>query len=232
MTNPPAYSSAADLNERTLSYLTLILNTIEAKDWKSLYLIGLSKPSTFKALARIISTTDEFNGMTFLHAVVRHDPPLSIVTEIMTICPGDVRARDCLNRTPLHVACGVGANVKTIRCLASAYPQACKIQDEDGRTPLHFCCDVECQLFEGDAGKRREPPSYEAVHCLLSASIATVGLEDADGMSPLEYAICSDADAKVVKLLQKAAQKYLRDTQAKASNDIERARSSGSAKVA
>lgn len=87
-------------------------------------------------------------------------------------------------------------------------------------------------MFEGDAGKRREPPSYEAVHCLLSASIATVGLEDADGMSPLEYAICSDADAKVVKLLQKAAQKYLRDTQAKASNDIERARSSGSAKVA
>jgi hypothetical protein len=50
-------------------------------------------------------------------------------------------------------------------------------------------------------------------------------------MSPLEYAICSDADAKVVKLLQKAAQKYLRDTMAKA-NDVDRVRSSGSAKVA
>ncbi|KAL3787854.1 hypothetical protein HJC23_000396 [Cyclotella cryptica] len=231
MTNPVAYSSAADLNERTLSYLTLILNTIESKDWKSLYQIGLSKPSTFKALARIISTTDEFNGMTFLHAVVRHDPPLCIVTEIMKICPGDVRARDCLNRTPLHVACGVGANVKTIRCLAAAFPQACNIQDEDGRTPLHFYCDIECQLFEGDDGKMREPPSYEAVYCLLSASIASVGLEDADGMSPLEYAICSDANAKVVKLLQKAAQKHLRDSKSKA-NDVDRVRSSGAAKVA
>jgi hypothetical protein len=27
-------SSAANLNERTLSYLALILNTIESKDWK------------------------------------------------------------------------------------------------------------------------------------------------------------------------------------------------------
>jgi ankyrin repeat protein len=110
----------------------------------------------------------------------------------------------------------VGASIKTIQCLTAAYPGACKIQDEDGRTPLHFSCDIECQLFEGDDGKtNRLPPSYEVVHCLLSASLSVVSLEDADGMSPLEYAICSDADVKVVKLLQKAAQKHMRDSQAK-----------------
>jgi ankyrin repeat protein len=182
---------------------------------QALYEIGLSKPSTFKALAKIISTTDEFNGMTFLHAVVRHDPPVCIISEIIKICPEDVRACDCLNRTPLHVACGVGARVQTIQCLTAAYPLAVKIQDEDGRTPLHFCCDIECQLFEGDDSRRKEPPAYETVHCLLSASLSVVNLEDADGMSPLEYAICSDANFKVVKLLQKAAQKHMRDTQAK-----------------
>lgn len=219
MTSSMHSSSAANLNERTLSYLALILNTIEDKDWKSLYEIGLSKPTTFKALAKIISSATEFNGMTFLHAVVRHDPPVQIISEMIQLCPADVRSRDCLNRTPLHVACGVGANVKTIQCLTAAYPGAAKIPDEDGRTPLHFACDIECQLFEGDDGKARMPPSFEVVHCLLSASLSVVSLEDADGMSPLEYAICSDSDARVVKLLQKAAQKHMRDSKAREQGD-------------
>lgn len=226
-------TSASSLNEKTLSYLALILNTIESQDWKSLYEIGLSKPSTFKSLAKIISTADEFNGMTFLHAIVRHDPPVQIVSEIIQICPADVRSRDCLNRTPLHVACGVGAGIRTIQCLAAAYPAACKIQDDDGRTPLHFCCDIECQLFEGDEGKVRKPPSFEVVHCLLSASLSVVSLEDADGMSPLEYAICSDADVKVVKLLQKAAQKHMRNIASnKRASSRQVVAEPGSAKVA
>lgn len=35
-------------------------------------------------------------------------------------------------------------------------------------------------------------------------------MEDDDEMSPLEYAIMSDADVRVVKLLQKAAQKFMK----------------------
>eukprot|EP00956_Cyclotella_meneghiniana_P020427 scaffold36167_cov68-Cyclotella_meneghiniana.AAC.1 len=168
-------------------------------------------------MAKIIAHAEEFNGMTFLHAVVRHDPPAQIISELIQICPEDVRARDCLNRTPLHVACGVGANLKTIRSLTAVYPGACNIRDEDDRTPLHFYCDIECQLFEGDDQKSRERPSFEVVHNLLSAGgdLSVVNSEDADDMSPLEYAICSDADVKVVKLLQKAAQKHMRDTEAK-----------------
>jgi ankyrin repeat protein len=205
---------------------------------QSLYEISLAKPSTFKALAKIISAADEFNGMTFLHAVVRHDPPVQIISEMIQLCPQDVRSRDCLHRTPLHVACGVGAGLRTIQCLTAAYPGACRIQDEDGRTPLHFACDIECQLFEGDDSRMREPPSYEVIHCLLSASLSVVGLEDADGMSPLEYAICSDSDVKVVKLLQKAAQKHMRDTEAKTKQlgmkegDVKVIAEPGSARVA
>ena len=33
MTSTAVSSSASDLNEKTLSYLALILNTIESKDW-------------------------------------------------------------------------------------------------------------------------------------------------------------------------------------------------------
>jgi len=53
------------------------------------------------------------------------------------------------------------------------------------------------------------------VHALLSASIAPASIEDEDEMSPLEYAIFSDANIKVVKLLQKAAQKYMKKQHAK-----------------
>jgi|EP01082_Thalassiosira_pseudonana_P015435 hypothetical protein len=200
-------SSTSDV----ISYLTLLLNVIDQKDWAAFQSVALANPKTFKSLTHIIATTDEFNGMTFLHACVRHDPPVQIIAEMIRICPDAPSCCDCLNRTPLHVAAGAGASVDVIKCLARAYPQACKIQDEDGRTPLHFACDSECQLFEeDDMALPRGPPLYEVVHALLSASIAPASLEDEDGITPLEYAIVSDADVKVVRLLQKAAQKHMK----------------------
>merc|ERR1712087_558808 len=126
--------------------------------------------------------------------------------KVIQICPNLPMARDCLNRTPLHVAAGVGASLQVIKYLCLVYPDACEIQDEDGKTPLHCACDVDCKLFEEQLG-RRELPTYEVIHTLLSASVAPASMEDKGEMSPLEYAIFSKADLKVVKLLQKAAQK-------------------------
>ena len=151
--------------------------------------------------------------MTFLHAIVRQHPPLTVVDELVRILPDLPSRVDVLNRTSLHVACGVGASVQIIKYLVIAYPPACKIQDHDGRTPLHFCCDVDCRLFEGDC-LRRDPPSFSVVHALLSGSISAASMEDEDEMSPLEYAITSDAEVKVVKLLQKAAQKHMKQVAA------------------
>ena len=99
-----------------------------------------------------------------------------------------------------------------------AYPEACKIQDNNGRTPLHFACDVDYRLFEGELD-RRGRPSFEVVHTLLSAPIAPASMEDDDDISPLEYAIFNNADIRVVKLLQKAARKYMRKLQAKEQQD-------------
>mmetsp|Transcript_16558 Transcript_16558/g.25037 ORF Transcript_16558/g.25037 Transcript_16558/m.25037 type:complete len:227 (+) Transcript_16558:61-741(+) len=201
--------TATELNEAAMSYLNLLLSSIEAKDWELFYEVGIKKPKALKALANILATSNEFNGMTFLHAALRHNPPLRIVAGITKICPDTPSRRDCLNRTSLHVAAGVGANVDVIRYLAMAAPETCKVQDEDGRTPLHFACDVDCQLFEGEE-RRRDPPSYDTVHALLCANFSSAALEDADEMSPLEYAIFSHADIRVVKLLQKAAQKHVK----------------------
>jgi hypothetical protein len=52
------------------------------------------------------------------------------------------------------------------------------------------------------------------VHALLCANFSAAAIEDVDEMSPLEYAIFSQADIKVVKLLQKAAQNHMKKTDA------------------
>jgi len=182
---------------------------IENRDWSTFNEVALQNPTAFRTLSQIISTTHKFNGMSFLHAIVRNNPPLKIVSQVIAICPDSPRTCDCLNRTPLHVAAGVGAPVRVFKYLAMSYPEACKIQDEDGRTPLHFACDVDSRLFENEQ-QRSSPPSYEVVHVLLSACFSTAAMEDEDEMSPLEYAIFSDADVRVVKLLQRAAQKHMK----------------------
>ncbi|KAL7548366.1 hypothetical protein ACHAWF_012633 [Thalassiosira exigua] len=208
MTSPEAPSDSS-MSAHALSYLTLLLNIIDSQDWLTFQDIALKNPKAFRALSQIISSTDQFNGMSFLHAIVKNKSPLEIVADVIKLCPETPRARDCLNRTPLHVAAGVGAEVPVVKFLALSYPEACKVQDVDGRTPLHFACDVDCKLFEGEP-VRQEPPSFELVHALLSASISPASMEDDDDMSPLEYAIISDADVRVVKLLQKAAQKCMK----------------------
>ena len=198
-----------ELSHTAKSYLNLLLSSIDAKDWDMFTEAALKNPATFRSLDNILAATSEFNGMSFLHAAVRQNPPLNIVAGITKICPDAPSRRDCLNRTPLHVAAGVGASAGVIKFLATLAPETCQVQDEDGRTPLHFACDVDCQLFEGE-GRRRDPPSHDVVYALLSANSVPAAMEDADEMSPLEYAIFSNADIKVVKLLQRAAQKQMK----------------------
>ena len=200
---------AKALSDTAVSYLNLLLSSIDARDWDLFTEVGIKNPKAFRSIAKILATSSEFNGMTFLHAAMRHNPPVALVADICKICPDAPSRRDCLNRTPLHVAAGVGADVEVIQYLATVAPETCTTQDEDGRTPLHFLCDIDCQLFEGEE-TRRDPPSYEVVRALLCASIDSAAMEDADEMSPLEYAIFSHADIRVVKLLQKAAQKTMK----------------------
>ncbi|KAK1749035.1 hypothetical protein QTG54_000974 [Skeletonema marinoi] len=59
---------ATELNEAAMSYLNLLLSSIEAKDWELFNEVGIKKPKALKALASILATSNEFNGMTFLHA--------------------------------------------------------------------------------------------------------------------------------------------------------------------
>lgn len=146
--------------------------------------------------------------MTLLHAVARYDPPLTIVAKMIEICPELPSATDCLGRTPLHVAAGMGASPAVIKLIAHACPAACDAQDEDGKTPLHFACDSSCEMFEDDAFNKPKSgaiPSHDSIRALLSQSLNAATIEDMDEMNPVEYAIMSDASLQTVKMLQKAS---------------------------
>ena len=96
------------------------------------------------------------------------------------------------------------------------YPDACNIQDEDGRTSLQLACNASCELFEeNDDSSPRGPPSRDTVCVLLSGSLDAVVLEDGDEMNAAEYALLSDAPIEVITLLQKAMQRVMRRNQSK-----------------
>lgn len=211
-------------NSEVESYnLTLqILGIIESNDWSKLEQIIFKHPNAFQLLSKWISNSPDFYGMSFLHACLRFDPPAGIMKILIELCPDSPKARDCMNRTPLHVAAGTGANVMIIELLIQAYPDACQIQDVDGRSPLHMACDTSCSLFEGGDIMTRDTPSFEVISTLLAASLSSAVIEDDEGMNAVEYAIFSDASIRVVKLLQRASQSEFRRKQAE-SRSVRRA---------
>ena len=197
---------------KVMNSIIVLLDLIDRQDWELFQSTALSNPRTFRAIANSIRNSPEFNGMTLLHAVVRCNPPLDVVDKIIDLCPDQLAAKDCLGRTPLHVAAGSSAEPRLIKLLAHAYPASCDATDEDGKTPLHFACDTSCELFEDDDSANRSMPrevSYDTVRALLSESLHAATIEDLDEMNALEYAIMSDAGLRTVKLLQKASCKTL-----------------------
>ena len=110
-----------------LSSIGEVLHLLVRQDWETLRSTVLSDPTLFRNIASAIMACSEFNGMTFLHAAVRYNPPSDIIAQMIHLCPHMTAAMDCLGRTPLHVAAGSGANPEVISMIAHAYPPACDI---------------------------------------------------------------------------------------------------------
>jgi ankyrin repeat protein len=195
------------LKNEEIQYLSILLEIIESGNWEALECTIINNPTVFRSFARKVSRSSELNGMTILHACARFKTPPPIIKLLLDLVPESPTCVDCLQRTPLHVAVGTHASLKTIKLLSSAFPEACAIQDDDGKTPLHLACDKGCELFEDDASLVPKPPKYEVVETLIKAYPKAVTLEDQDDMSALEHAIFSDAPIEVIKLLQYATRK-------------------------
>ena len=208
-------SSTTKLTAKDVSQLTLLLSVINNSDWKALAYLICKNPTKFQALCRKLVQCRELNGMSILHATLRHNPPEEIVNALLKLVPEAAQCVDCLGRLPLHICTGTRADLASIQLLVATYPQGCCVQDIDGKTPLHMACDTQCELFEQDDDENQtelSPPSLEVVFTLIKANPSCVQLEDQDGMSSLEHSIFSDSDIKVVKLLQNATRKQCQIT--------------------
>lgn len=203
----------ASSEEYLSGLLLMVLGSVEMKDWVGFEAMAIPNAHTFSLLSNYLSKCEDFNGMTLLHAIVRHDPPNKLLRRMIKLYPEALISKDCLGRTPLHVATGSGSDECIIKVLVVSCPEACNAQDEDGRTPLHFACDSSCELFEDDEDHPRGPPDFEIVRTILAGSKKAVCVEDIDEMNALEYAILSGAPMKVVGLLQKTTQKQEKKNQ-------------------
>lgn len=199
--------SSNHLTKNEYEYLCMLLKSIDSQNWRFLEGMILANPSKFTSVSNAVHMSSEINGMTILHACIRFNPPPSTLKLMLRLSPASAGWVDCLNRTALHVAAGIRASPKCIKMLVDTFPEACMIQDADGKTALHFACDVNCELFQGDEGITREPPSFEVVSYLVRSSLESLLLEDEQGMSALECAIMSDADISIIKFLMQGTKR-------------------------
>ena len=212
--------SGSNMSSKSVSsgldqHLDLLLDVIRSQRWQSFETIALSNPDVYQMINNALPTHGK-DTMTLLHAVLRYNPPLETVIKMMlqhqVVGTNDcnmidaVRAQDSMGRTPLHIAAACDADAMIIKLLGNADPMTCSTLDTDGRTPLHLACMND----DNDASHnptRHGPPSIANVRALLSVSLEPALIEDEDDMSALEYAIISDANIDVVKLLQLATMK-------------------------
>jgi hypothetical protein len=60
--------------EQFLSYLTLLLDVTEGRDWARFDAVAVQHPRAFRAVSDKITTVEAINGMSFLHTIERNDP--------------------------------------------------------------------------------------------------------------------------------------------------------------
>ena len=96
-----------------------------------------------------------------LHILFASDPPLDVVTDLLTLCPSRVEAIDSTGRTPLHMATASGASAEVVEPLIALHPAAAGSRDSRGETPL---------MLAAAHGKRAdswqgERTVYGCTHC-------------------------------------------------------------------
>lgn len=212
-----------------------LLAVVRTRRWASFARIALTNPKVFNMICSLMCEAQEFKDTktTLLHFVLRNDPPVEVVANMLKFYPDMTTAlcaRDRRGRTPLHVAALCGAAPIVVKLLSSANLIACTTRDEDGRTPLHLACgasssssdastsESSCQQADVNVNQQSQDQfksrSYDTLRAILSDSLESALIEDEDEMTALEYAIMNDAPIKHVTLLQKASMECNRRKQA------------------
>jgi hypothetical protein len=89
--------------------------------------------------------------------------------------------------------------------LVSENAHAAGVQDPEGKAPIHYVGEFYASNYESRSSSAVRESMLQVIHTLRQAAPHSFNLEDADGCNAVEYAIASDADMKVIKVMQRTA---------------------------
>jgi len=142
-----------------------------------------------------------------LMLLCRHDPPLKLVESLLRSNPSTAFEKDCIKRTPLHMACEFGASPAIVEKLLKQNPKGVKERDSSGRLPIHLAC-----ISYSKSMGTRVPQAIiqnsllEVLRLLLNHDPASILEKDRDQICPIESAILAGVNANIVHSLQKASE--------------------------
>lgn len=142
-----------------------------------------------------------------LHQACRHQSPLDLIKKIVSLHPDLVYLADSDGRVPLHIASQNGASPDIIAFLCVPKRNTSGVQDSMGRTALHLACASYCASYTDTMVQPTKKAFTKTVRTLIQSSPATINVEDINGINAVEYAIESDVDLKILRLIQRASEK-------------------------
>lgn len=151
------------------------------------------------------------NG-SLLHYVCRHQAPLELIVEVVKKFPSLLSRIDSNGRSPLHLAAKYGASPDIIEFLCSKQRSVAGIQDSIGKTPLHWACESYSEHYSGKSTMTLKNAQLLTIKFLVRSSPTTVNLEDSNGMCAAEYALDSNTELNIFRVIQKASVKEWKRT--------------------
>ena len=182
-----------------------VLRLIKSRRWKVLR----EKLAADDIVSRIDDPMNiENSGETILHAVCRKNPPLHIVSIIVSMFPKTVSQLNNSNQYPIHVASQCGALPKIIQQLDQYCPDGFRSCDISGKTPLHLACEHYPSSYRS-VKENMSPiePMEEIISILTRKTLSVIHIEDENGMTALEYAIDTGIDLVIIQKLQRDCEK-------------------------
>eukprot|EP00804_Cyclotella_cryptica_P020506 CCRYP_019411-RA/>CCRYP_019411-RA protein AED:0.14 eAED:0.14 QI:0/0/0/1/1/1/3/0/361 len=209
-------------------FLRKVSKLISSEKWRALDLVLWSASNNTTSCGSSpddISDAAEDDAVPSLHIVhfaCRFNPPRSIIKRLASTYPAGINTPDKTGRLPLHHAAKWGASHRLIKCLIEMDPSAVRAKDSEGKTPIHHLCLHYVDAFRpnkelGDVSV--EQCMLQSINVLLEADPSILTMEDNLEATALEYAIESNAPYRVVRRLQKASERYLKDRQKSSMSD-------------
>lgn len=184
-------------------------------------ILKLVRRGKWDAVEEMLLADDGFtirtNCPTFIHQLLKHNPPVDIVDIALQRlqCPDVIveEERDEKGRTPLHIAAAHTCDSRIIKLLLEGVSGVMPafMSDKAGNTPLHAACNVNFDSIRRHSIKRALAAmnnATEIVTRLLQANPEAASLGNRRGETPLHLAKENNADARIIVRIDAVQQTF------------------------